>query len=66
MKHCDKSLFLKFRGHEITYDQLIARVEELRFGTQYLVLDDLKPLLQEKYLEMPDDPLIYDRYMEQL
>jgi hypothetical protein len=52
IRFCDKSLYQKFRDYQITYDQLLSRVEEARFGTKYVVLDDIKGTsLDLKYLE---------------
>ena len=65
-RNCDKLLFKQFRDYEITYDQLLARVEEKRFGTKYVVLDDMKPTLNEKYLVAPEDERMHVKYMEVL
>jgi hypothetical protein len=59
LRHCDRGLYLKFRDHQITYDQFLARVEQLRFGTKYSVLDDVKPILKPSYLDKPDDEQMY-------
>lgn len=64
LRHCDRGLYLKFRDHEITYDQFLARVEELRFGTKYFVLDDLLSIIKPSYLQKPDDEQMYQTYME--
>ena len=64
LRHCDRGLYLKFRDHQITYDQFLARVEQLRFGTKYSVLDDVKPILKPSYLDKPDDEQMYQTYME--
>lgn len=64
LKYSDKALYLKFREYQITYDQFLARVEERRFGTKYVVLDDMKPILNAEYLDKPKDEKIYERYME--
>lgn len=60
LKFCEKGLFIKFRNGKITYDQLLARVEESRFGTKYTVLDDLIPDLKPEYLHKPEDETMYD------
>lgn len=64
LKHCEKGLFIKFRNGKLTYDQLLARVEESRFGTKYTVLDDMIPDLKPEYLNKPEDETMYDQYME--
>ncbi|TNV86179.1 hypothetical protein FGO68_gene11142 [Halteria grandinella] len=64
LKFCEKGLFIKFRNGKLTYDQLLARVEESRFGTKYTVLDDMIPDLKPEYLNKPEDETMYDQYME--
>jgi len=48
--HCDKYLFHKFKGEKVSFDQLVARIMDKRFGLQYKVLDDLKPTLHPSIL----------------
>lgn len=49
--HCNKDLFQKFKSGELTYDQLLSRIEEKRFGKRYVVLDDLKANMDPDLLE---------------
>lgn len=46
---------MKFRDEKITYDQLLARVEENRYGTVYKVLDDLKGKIEDKFINVEKD-----------
>ena len=57
---CDRRLFMNFREYKITYDQLLSRVEKIRFGEDYPILDDMiGTTLDEKFLEEPKDPQLY-------
>ena len=45
-------MFQQFREGKITYDQLLARVEGRRSGKPYIVLDDLKGVVEESILKV--------------
>ena len=47
----DKDLFIKFRDHQITFDQLKARIAERHFKVSYVVLDDLKDKLDPSFYQ---------------
>ena len=52
VKKADKDLFLKFKDGVYTLDQLKARIAERRGqgGVKYVVLDDLRGQLSERFL----------------
>lgn len=60
LKYCEKRLYVKFRTGKLTFDQLLSRVEESRFGTKYVVLDDMIPDLKPEYLRKPEDETMYE------
>lgn len=45
LRTMDKYLFIMFRNHEITLDQLKARLAEKNLNVKYTVLDDLRATL---------------------
>lgn len=49
VKKADKDLFLKLKEGQITLDQLKARIAERNTGLKYVVLDDLKEILDPKF-----------------
>lgn len=55
---------MKFREGNITYDQLLARVEYKRFGTKYQVLDDLRGKIQDNFIDPGPDDAVIDKAME--
>jgi hypothetical protein len=56
---------MNFREYKITYDQLLSRVEKIRFGQDYPILDDMVgTTLDEKFLEEPKDAQLYQCYMD--
>ena len=46
-------------------DQLVARVDERRFGMRYVVLDDLKPELLDRFKD-PEAELQFAPYMKKI
>jgi hypothetical protein len=56
VRKADKDLFLKLKDGAITLDQLKARIAERKTGLKYVVLDDLKDILDPKYyMELYDE-----------
>ena len=51
VRKADKDLFLKLKDGSITLDQLKARIAERKTGLKYVVLDDLKDVLDPKFYE---------------
>ena len=49
VKKADKDLALKLKDGTITLDQLKARIAERKTGLKYVVLDDLKDILDPKF-----------------
>lgn len=68
LAHCDKHLYQQFRDGKITCDQLLARIEEKRFGTKYYVLDDLKGKIDDKFIikDKMDDEIAKGKKFAQL
>lgn len=58
LSQCDRDLFTKFRDGEITLAQTVSRVEEIRTGLKYNVLDDLIPILHPSLLKVPDKSIM--------
>ena len=49
IRKADKDLFLKLKDGVYTLDQLKARIAERKNGVKYVVLDDLRGVLSEKF-----------------
>ena len=52
LKYVDKEMFQKFKDHQLSYDQLLSRVEEIKTGQSYVVLDDLKGRIQDDIIDV--------------
>ena len=67
LTQCDRDQFMKFRKGELTLSQLVSRVEEVRTGMKYNVLDDLIDVLHPSLLKHPDKHMMkafYERERE--
>lgn len=62
LRTMDKYLFIMFRNHEITLDQLKARLAEKNLNVKYTVLDDLRATLQPDILEGVPDEIFFKMY----
>jgi hypothetical protein len=51
IRKADKDLFLKLKDGVYTLDQLKARIAERKNGVKYVVLDDLRGVLSEKFFQ---------------
>ena len=53
IKMADKDLFLKLKNGDYTMDQIKARISERKSGIKYVVLDDLKDILDPDFFKPP-------------
>ena len=49
---CDKDLYVSYRDGNITFKQFQARIFERRGARKFVVLDDMKPDLDNSIKEM--------------
>jgi len=52
LKMCDKDLYVSYRDGNITFKQFQARIFERRGARKFVVLDDMKPDLDNSIKEM--------------
>jgi len=51
IKESDKDLFIKLKEGHYTIDQIRARISERKNGVKYVVLDDMRHLLDPSFFK---------------